>query len=291
MSLYSYQNSESFSRYLQEISKFPLLNIDQEKALVNRLRDDNLSEKERLNAKTKLINSNLRLVISIAKNYQSSDFLLEDLVSSGNVGLINSVEKYDYNRGMKFASYARWFIQREIIFTINDLFGSILIPRRISGLLRYLSRFEGTTNSSEELSKLSGVPLDKVNLALTYKIKTHSLNVPISDEDEEAELMDFIPDYRFSPEKINQIDNQEISELLNLLSLSEREKTILNWKYGLDGEGCRTLEEISNSFDVTRERIRQIDDKIIQKIRKNNKVAEKLKDYFYENINFNEVLS
>jgi len=285
-----YNTSESYSKYLREIGKFPLLTPEQERSLVDKIRDKELEEKERLKARDKLVSSNLRLVISVAKCSHCSNFLLEDLVSSGNIGLVKAIEKYDYNKGMKFASYARWFVQREVMFEVNRSSDSILIPPNISKILRRLSRFDENTSSPEELSEASGIPLDKVNHALNYKLRTRSLNRVVGEDDEEVELMDFVYDYRYSPEKMSKISEKEIFEVVLPSCNSEKEITILGIRYGLDGEGYKTFEEVGIKLDLSRQRIEQIEKRIFNRIRNNPKVLSKLKPYLQEDIGFNEVL-
>ncbi|MDY6313886.1 MAG: RNA polymerase sigma factor RpoD [Clostridia bacterium] len=265
--------------YLKEIGKDELLSADDELELAKRMMEGDTEAKERL---TK---ANLRLVVSIAKRYVGRGLLFLDLIQEGNLGLIKAVEKFDYRKGYKFSTYATWWIRQAITRAIADQARTIRIPvhmvETINKLMReqrHLLQELGREPSVDELAKALNMPADKVNETLKVALEPVSLETPIGEEDE-SHLGDFIPDNDAPapPEAASQtLLKEQLMEVLG--TLNEREREVLKLRYGLDGGRTRTLEEVGQAFDVTRERIRQIEAKALRKLRHPTR-SKKLKDY------------
>ena len=268
--------------YLKEIGKVKLLNKEDEFALSKKMSEGCLRSKHRL------ANSNLRLVVSIAKKYTGRGILFLDLIQEGNLGLIRAVEKFDYSKGYKFSTYATWWIRQAITRAIADQARTIRIPvhmvetinklRKVSrNLLQELSR----KPSDEELSKATGIPIDKVKEIIKIAQVPLSLETPIGDEEGHL-LGDFVveesgvnaPDFRLMNDSLKQGLESIFEEL------TPREARILKLRFGLEDGKDRTLEEVGNIYNVTRERIRQIEAKALKKLR-HPKRLEKLKEYSY----------
>ena len=265
--------------YLKEIGKDELLSAEEELELAKKMMEGDTEAKERL---TK---ANLRLVVSIAKRYVGRGLLFLDLIQEGNLGLIKAVEKFDYKKGYKFSTYATWWIRQAITRAIADQARTIRIPvhmvetiNRIMREQRRLLQEYGREPSIDELAKSLNMSAEKVNETLKVALEPVSLETPIGEEDE-SHLGDFIPDddAPAPPEAASQtLLKEQLSEVLG--TLSEREREVLKLRYGLDGGRTRTLEEVGQAFDVTRERIRQIEAKALRKLRHPTR-SKKLKDY------------
>ena len=265
--------------YLREIGKIPLLSFDQELELAKEIL--NGSEE----AKQKLSESNLRLVVSIAKKYVGRGMLLLDLIQEGNMGLIKAVEKFDYTKGYKFSTYATWWIRQAITRAIADQARTIRIPvhmvETINKLIRtsrHLLQQLGREPTPEELAQEMEMPLDKVIEIQKIAQDPVSLETPIGEEDD-SHLGDFIQD-EDSPAPQDSAAYTLLREQLEdvMKTLTPREAKVLKLRFGLDDGRTRTLEEVGKEFNVTRERIRQIEAKALRKLRHQSR-SKKLKDY------------
>lgn len=265
--------------YLREIGKIPLLSFDQELELAKEIL--NGSEE----AKQKLSESNLRLVVSIAKKYVGRGMLLLDLIQEGNMGLIKAVEKFDYTKGYKFSTYATWWIRQAITRAIADQARTIRIPvhmvETINKLIRtsrHLLQQLGREPTPEELSQEMEMPLDKVIEIQKIAQDPVSLETPIGEEDD-SHLGDFIQD-EDSPAPQDSAAYTLLREQLEdvMKTLTPREAKVLKLRFGLDDGRTRTLEEVGKEFNVTRERIRQIEAKALRKLRHPSR-SKKLRDY------------
>ena len=268
--------------YLKEIGKVPLLSPDEEIELAKKIE---LGDEE---AKKKLAESNLRLVVSIAKRYAGRGMQLLDLIQEGNLGLIKAVEKFDYRKGYKFSTYATWWIRQAITRAIADQARTIRIPvhmvetiNRLVRTQRQLVQKLGREATPEELAKELDMPVERVREIMKISQDPVSLETPIGEE-EDSHLGDFIQD-----------NNEEVpadaatytllhEQLMDVLStLTEREQKVLRLRFGLDDGRPRTLEEVGRQFNVTRERIRQIEAKALRKLRHPSR-SKILKDYLDE---------
>lgn len=265
--------------YLKEIGKVPLLSADEEVELAKRI--ENGDEE----AKKKLCEANLRLVVSIAKRYVGRGLLFLDLIQEGNLGLIKAVDKFDYTKGYKFSTYATWWIRQAITRSIADQARTIRIPvhmvetiNKLIRVSRQLLQKYGREPTPEEISKEMGITVDKVREIQKIAQEPVSLETPIGEE-EDSHLGDFIPDDDV-PAPVDaaafSMLKEQLVEVLD--TLTEREKKVLTLRFGLDDGRSRTLEEVGKEFDVTRERIRQIEAKALRKLRHPSR-SKKLKDY------------
>lgn len=271
---------DSVRLYLREIGKIPLLNAEEELALAQRVV---AGEKE---AKDKMAEANMRLVVSIAKRYVGRGLDLLDLIQEGNTGLLRAVEKFDPDKGFKFSTYATWWIRQAITRAIADQARVIRIPvhmvETINKLLRTQRRLTQELNrepSNEEIAKEMEIDVDKVEHIMKIKQDIHSLDQSVRDDEEDSVLGDFIEDEdTVSPEEsaTTQLLKEHVKDMLG--SLTEREQKILKLRFGLEDGKSHTLEEVGQEFSVTRERIRQIEAKALAKLRK-HKDAKKLHDY------------
>jgi RNA polymerase primary sigma factor len=253
--------------YLKEIGKVPLLTVEEEVSLAKR------SERRDMEAKRKLIEANLRLVVSIAKRYVGRGMLFLDLIQEGNLGLIRAVEKFDYRKGYKFSTYATWWIRQAISRAIADQARTIRIPvhmvEKLSTVLRVqrqLTREQRREPTPEEIATEMGTTPQKVREILKIGQEPVSLETPVGDEGN-SQLADFIEDQQaVEPfEAISQImQKDELSEVLS--TLTHREHRIIELRFGLADEHPRTLEEVGQKFGLTRERIRQIEAKTLAKL-------------------------
>ena len=265
--------------YLKEIGKVPLLSADQEIALAQRM------EQGDQEAKKKLAEANLRLVVSIAKRYVGRGMLFLDLIQEGNLGLIKAVEKFDYTKGYKFSTYATWWIRQAITRAIADQARTIRIPvhmvetiNKLMRVSRQLLQELGRDPQPEEIAKRMEMPVSKVREIMKISQEPVSLETPIGEE-EDSHLGDFIPDEDIpvpAEAAAFTLLKEQLIEVLD--TLTEREQKVLRLRFGLDDGRARTLEEVGKEFSVTRERIRQIEAKALRKLRHPSR-SKKLKDY------------
>ena len=269
--------------YLKEIGKVPLLTADQEIALARQM--ENGTPAEKTAAKKKLAEANLRLVVSIAKRYVGRGMLFLDLIQEGNLGLIKAVEKFDYKKGYKFSTYATWWIRQAITRAIADQARTIRIPvhmvetiNKLIRVSRQLLQELGREPTPEEIAKEMDMPVDRVREILKISQEPVSLETPIGEE-EDSHLGDFIQDDNV-PVPADAATFTLLKEQLNdvLDTLTPREKKVLILRFGLEDGRSRTLEEVGKEFNVTRERIRQIEAKALRKLRHPSR-SKKLKDY------------
>ncbi len=275
-------STDPVRQYLREIGKYALLDAEEEVELAKRF------EKADKRAKDKLTESNLRLVVSIAKKYIGRGLSLLDLIQEGNQGLIRAVEKYDWRRGYKFSTYATWWIRQAITRAIADQARTIRIPvhmvETINKLYRTSQRLMqdlGREATPEEIGEELGISGDRVREIFKISQETTSLQAPVG-EDEESFLGDFIEDEtQVSP--VESASRQLLKDHLNeiLATLSEREAKVLIYRFGLEGGDPKTLEDVGKVFGVTRERIRQIEAKALRKLRHPSR-RRKLQDYLAE---------
>ena len=265
--------------YLKEIGRISLLSLEEETELSERIAN---GDEE---AKNILAESNLRLVVSIAKRYVGRGMLFLDLIQEGNIGLMKAVEKFDANKGYKFSTYATWWIRQAITRAIADQARTIRVPVHMVETINKLSRFQRQLTlelnrepTDEELAKKMNIPVDKVREIIKIAQEPVSLDTTIGEEDD-SHLGDFVKDERsMSPEEytIHEMLKDEIGDVL--LTLTEREEQVLRLRFGLDDGSCKTLEEVGQMFGVTRERIRQIEAKALRKLRHPSR-SRKLKDF------------
>jgi len=270
---------DSVRMYLREIGQVDLLTFAQEQSLAKRiLRSD-------LTAKDELVNANLRLVVSIAKKYTGRGMQFLDLIQEGNLGLIRATEKFDHTKGYKFSTYATWWIRQAITRAIADQARTIRIPvhmvetiNKLRKVTRTLLQKSGRKPTEEEISKKSGIPIEKVREIVRVALLPVSLETPVGDDDA-SRLSDFVADTGAEvPEDHVEQDllREDLKEMLT--SLTEREHMVLRLRFGLDDGRPRTLEEVGKVYDVTRERIRQIEAKALRKLRHPSR-NKKLKEY------------
>ncbi len=265
--------------YLKEIGKVPLLTADQEIELAKRLEEGDEA------AKQQLAEANLRLVVSIAKRYVGRGMLFLDLIQEGNLGLIKAVDKFDYRKGYKFSTYATWWIRQAITRSIADQARTIRIPVHMVETINKLIRVSrsllqelGREPTPEEISKEMGIPVEKVREIQKIAQEPVSLETPIGEE-EDSHLGDFIPDDDVPAPAEAAAFSMLKEQLVEVLgTLTDREQKVLRLRFGLDDGRPRTLEEVGREFDVTRERIRQIEAKALRKLRHPSR-SKKLKDY------------
>ena len=273
---------DSVRLYLREIGKIPLLSPEEEADLAQRI------VKGDKKAKDKMVESNMRLVVSIAKRYggRGLDFL--DLIQEGNTGLLRAVEKFDPDKGFKFSTYATWWVRQAITRAIADQARTIRIPvhmvETINKVLRTTRKLTAELNrepTNEEIAKALDMEPEKIDYVMRIKQDIASLDASVGrdGDDEDSVLGDFVEDEeRDSPEDsaANQILKEQLSEII--ATLTDREQKIIRLRFGIGGGRPHTLEEVGNEFDVTRERIRQIEAKALSKLRK-NKETKKLHEY------------
>ncbi len=266
--------------YLKEIGRVELLNHDQEIELAKRILEGDEQAKKELAA------ANLRLVVSIAKRYVGRGMLFLDLIQEGNMGLIKAVEKFDYTKGFKFSTYATWWIRQAITRAIADQARTIRIPVHMVETINKLTRIQrqliqelGREPSAEEIAeKMDGMTPEKVREIQKISLEPVSLETPIGEEDD-SHLGDFIEDEgAMSPDDYaaNELLKDELNDVL--LELTDREEKVLRLRFGLDDGRTRTLEEVGREFNVTRERIRQIEAKALRKLKHPSR-SKRLKDF------------
>jgi len=265
--------------YLKEIGKVPLLSADEEIELAQRMAE---GDEE---AKRRLAEANLRLVVSIAKRYVGRGMLFLDLIQEGNLGLIKAVEKFDYRKGFKFSTYATWWIRQAITRAIADQARTIRIPvhmvetiNKLIRVSRQLLQELGRDPHPEEIAKEMNMPVEKVREIMKISQEPVSLETPIGEE-EDSHLGDFIPDDDAPAPSEAAAFTLLKEQLIDVLdTLTPREEKVLRLRFGLDDGRARTLEEVGKEFQVTRERIRQIEAKALRKLRHPSR-SKKLKDY------------
>ena len=275
----SYSTDDPVRMYLKEIGKVPLLTPDEELRLACLMSEGDEDAKQRM------AEANLRLVVSIAKRYVGRGMLFLDLIQEGNLGLIKAVEKFDYTKGYKFSTYATWWIRQAITRAIADQARTIRIPvhmvetiNKVIRVSRQLLQELGHDPSADEIAREMGMPVDKVRDILKIAQEPVSLETPIGEE-EDSHLGDFIPDEDASePSEAASFSllKEQLMEVLD--TLTPREKKVLELRFGIIDGRSRTLEEVGKEFNVTRERIRQIEAKALRKLRHPSR-SRKLKDF------------
>ncbi len=275
---------DSVKIYLQQIGRVKLLTADEEIDLAKRI-----AEGDEL-AKQKLIQANLRLVVSIAKKYIGRGLSFLDLIQEGNLGLIRAAEKFDYKRGFKFSTYATWWIQQSITRGIADKSRTIRLPVHMIETIGKLKRVSremtlelGRTPTKEELAQKLGISLAKLRLVLKATQSTISLETPLNTKEEASKIGDFLVDETMEAPDSRVSNESLVSELEKILStLRPRERDVLKLRFGLNDGNKRTLEEIGQLFGVSRERVRQIETRALNKLRKmcrNNRSIRSLRNY------------
>jgi RNA polymerase primary sigma factor len=270
--------------YRKEIGRVPLLTADRERALAE-IMTNSTSDEERDAAKNELVEANLRLVVSIAKRYVGKGMFFLDLIQEGNLGLMKAVEKFDYTKGYKFSTYATWWIRQAITRAIADQARTIRIPvhmvetiHKVSRVSRQLLQERGHEASADEIAEVIGMSPEKVREIMKIAQDPVSLETPIGEE-EDSHLGDFIEDSD-SPAPADAASyallREQLSEVLH--TLTPREEHVLKLRFGLDDGRTRTLEEVGKEFNITRERIRQIEAKALRKLRHPSR-SKRLRDY------------
>ena len=274
---------DSIQIYLKEIGQNPLIYASDEKNLAKRI------ERDDLEAKNLLARANLRLVVSIAKKYvgRSANLSLLDLIQEGNLGLFKAVEKFDWTKGYKFSTYATWWIRQSITRALADQSRTIRIPvHMVETISKYkqthrrLSQDLGREPLAEEIATEMSIPVEKIHVIENISQETISLEQPVGDDDDKSTLENFIPDdkiLRPDQESSRRILSDQIREVLS--ELNPKERRILEMRYGLLDGIQHTLERVGEEFGVTRERIRQIEAKVHEKLRQHEKIS-RLKNYF-----------
>ena len=271
---------DSIQMYLREIGKIPLLNAEEEIALAKR---KEVNDKE---AERRLIEANLRLVVSIAKKFVGKQLSLLDLIQEGNVGLFRAVKKFEYRKGYKFSTYATWWIRQAITRALADQSRTIRIPvhmvetiNKFKQIQRRLIQDLGREPLPEEMSSEMDLPVAKVRHIKKISQETVSLETSVGDDDEDSKLQDFIEDTKtISPDKAAARELLSEYVKIGMKDLTPREQKILEMRFGLTDGVSHTLEEVGREFDVTRERIRQIEAKALEKIQQ-KEIIHKLRDY------------
>jgi len=275
--------NDSIQMYLKEIGQYPLIRAGDEKELAKRIEHGDLE------AKNLLARANLRLVVSIAKKYvgRSANLTLLDLIQEGNLGLFKAVEKFDWTKGYKFSTYATWWIRQSITRALADQSRTIRIPvHMVETISKYkqthrrLSQDLGREPLAEEIATEMGIPVEKIHVIENISQETVSLEQPVGDDDDKSTLENFIPDdkiLRPDQESSRRILSDQIREVLS--ELNPKERKILEMRYGLLDGIQHTLERVGEEFGVTRERIRQIEAKVHEKLRQHDKIS-RLKNYF-----------
>lgn len=273
------ETNDSVRMYLKEMGKYSLMNAEREVECAKRIKEGDPI------AKDQLAEANLRLVVSIAKKYVGRGMLFLDLIQEGNIGLMKAVERFDYTKGYKFSTYATWWIKQAITRAIADQARTIRIPVHMVDTINKVARAKrellnelGREPEPEEVADKLGLTVERVNEIMKLALEPVSLETPIGEEDD-SHLGDFIQDDHIATPvqaATNTLLREKLIEVME--SLSDREKKVLIMRYGLDDGKERTLEEVGKEFNVTRERIRQIEAKALWKIKHPNK-SRKLRDF------------
>ena len=273
-------SADSIQMYLREIGRVPLLKGEEEVKLAKR------KEKNDMEARSQLVTANLRLVVSIAKKFVGRNLSLLDLIQEGNVGLFRAVDKFDYRKGYKFSTYATWWIRQAITRALADQSRTIRIPVHMVETINKFQQIErrliqdlGREPLPEEIAAEMGEEIDKVRQIMKISQETVSLETSVGEDDEDSTLGDFIEDHKtITPDKVAalQLLKDHVKAIIG--ELSPREQKILEMRFGIDDGVAHTLEEVGKEFGVTRERIRQIEAKALEKIQ-NHVDMNKLRDY------------
>ena len=269
-------------RYFDEVEAGPLLSREEEKELAKRIEQGDEEARE------KLASANLRLVISIAKKYRGYGLPFLDIIQEGNIGLMKAIDKFDWRKGYKFSTYATWWIRQAILKALNNESRTVRVPSHVSSLNRKIDKFKksykeetGEEPTNEQIAEELDVDVDKVRNALKAKRESVSLDKPLREEDGDSEALgDVIVDEKSpQPEKeaFGDMLEDRLKGLLNK-ALSDREKQILKLRYGLEDYQPLTLEEVGDVFDISRERVRQLQDRAINKL-KDPKFKDELATY------------
>ena len=264
----SLAGGDSLRQYLREIGNYPLLTGEEEQELAQRISEGDAD------AIAHMADSNLRLVVSIAKRYSDRGLPLQDLIQEGNIGLLKAIEKFDHKKGYKFSTYATWWIRQAISRAIADHARTIRVPvhmvetiNRIRRTSRLLQQELGREPTETELAEATDLTQEKLREILKITPDPVSLDMPVG-EDEDSPLSSFISaDTKAEPEKATETALMKEQVMLLLNTLDERERRVLELRYGIDGDRARTLEEVGKEFGVTRERIRQIEAKALRRLR------------------------
>jgi RNA polymerase primary sigma factor len=274
------EERDATGQYLTDIGSRQLLTTEEEHRLAMQIKAGNEQ------ARVQFIEANLKLVVSVAKRYQGRGLALEDLIQEGNLGLLRAVEKFDENRGYKFSTYAFWWIRQAITRAIADQGRTIRLPvhlgdklNRLKGITLRLQQELGREPNSEELAEHMGISVEKVLDLLKVRLEPVSLDVPLQ-EDQDLDLHDVLEDRTMlaPPDVASHLVLSELVEDL-LERLTERERAVLSLRYGLADGRSRTLEEVGKAFQVTRERIRQIEARALSKLRAEESLDYDLQDY------------
>lgn len=265
--------------YLRDIANLGMITPDEEVELALRVKAGDES------ARNQLIEANLRFVVSVAKQYQGHGMELTDLINEGNIGLMRAVQKFDATRGIKFISYAVWWVRQQILQAISEQSRMVRLPQNQIGLISKLNsqsaffqQSEGREPSAEELAQITGIPVGKVRTALGLSGRHVSLDSPLGEDDDAGTLLDVKADEN-SPAADETSDRESLSKEIGdaLLLLTPRERNIVKWAFGI---GCSemTLDEIGDRLDLTRERVRQVKDKAVRKLSR-SQTKEMLRQY------------